>query len=108
MAANSAPVKAGSWRSKGGRFARRLLRLDVQALDDIDDHGPFLVQHLPEVAAVARRLVDAEGVNDLPDTLGLAAFDHEIGKLAHDLLRSPRWSATADPAAHLECLFLET
>src|SRR5262245_66052970 len=102
MTANSGVVKAGSWQSKGSRSACRLLRLDVQALDHLDQDRPLLVEDLPEVGAVASRLVDAERVDDLLDALGLAAFDHEIGKLLHGLFGRARGRTAADPAAHLE------
>src|SRR4051794_5829336 len=100
MAAISAAVKAASSRPQGSR----LLRLDVQALDHLEHDGPFLIEDLPEERAVAGRLVDAESVDDLLDALALAAFDHEVGELLHDLVRRARRRAAADPAAHLEGL----
>src|SRR5262249_27874351 len=58
-----------------------LLRLEVEALDQVDPDRAFLGDHFLEVGAIAGALVDAEGVEDLLDRRRLAALDHHVGKL---------------------------
>src|SRR5215471_17803628 len=88
--------------------ARGLLRLDVQALDEVDPDRPLLAHHLFEIAAVARGLVDAERVEDLLDALGLAPFDHQVGEPLHDLGPDAGGPDQADPATDLKRLLGQT
>src|SRR5258708_14924893 len=77
----------GSADSSRTHHAPASLRLDVQALDQVDPDRAFLAEDLPEIAAIARAFVDAEGIEDLLAALGLASFDHEVRELLDDLVR---------------------
>src|SRR5215207_4699125 len=84
--------------------AKRLLRLEIEALDQLDPDRALLGQELLEEHVVLRRHIDAERVEDLLDPLALAGLDHHVGELEHDVLGHRRGTDQADEALHLECL----
>src|SRR4030095_13867893 len=79
-----------------------LLRLEIEAFDQLDPHGPLLGQEFLEEDVVLGGIVDAERLEDLLDTLALAGLDHHVGELQDDLLGHRRWPDQADEALDLE------